>query len=382
MVEIEKLLEQEFPLEKGLIYLNHAAVSPWPRRTAEKVKRFADENVACGSSHYPEWIKTETALRQKLQMLINAPSSDDIALLKNTSEALSVVAYGLDWRVGDNIVISNQEFPSNRVVWESLKSYGVEVRQAVIDMQSDAPEQALIAACDHRTRLLSISSIQYATGYRIDLETLGYYCRMNDILFCVDAIQSLGAVNFDVQAIGADFVMADGHKWMLGPEGLALFYCAAHHRERLKLRQFGWHMLQEMTDYEQQQWRPSATARRFECGSPNMLGIHALDASLSLLLEIGMSMVEAKVIERAELMTEVINEMTNLELVTPDNPGRFGGIIAFKHKAIDSVKCYERLSTQNIRCAARGGNIRYSPHCYTPLTAITDALVAANQLKP
>ena len=380
MSAIDTLLAQEFSLEKDLIYLNHAAVSPWPARTAAAVTRFANENLTQGSMHYPQWVKTETALRQKLQRLVNAPSVDDIALLKNTSEALSVVAYGLDWRKGDNIVISDQEFPSNRVVWESLRTFGVEVRKAHIDMQSNTPEQALLTACDHRTRLLAISSIQYATGFRVDLETLGYYCRMNDILFCVDAIQSIGAVNFDVQAIAADFVMADGHKWMLGPEGVALFYCAAQHRERLKLHQFGWHMLENMTDYESQEWHPCHTARRFECGSPNMLGIHALDASLSLLVEIGITEVEARVIERAELMMAAIHEATNLELVTPDSPGRYGAIVAFRHKHLSAEQCQAQLNGQKVMCAARGGFIRYSPHCYTPLTAIGEALEKVNHL--
>lgn len=381
MTNTEHLLRQEFQLQTGLIYLNHAAVSPWPRRTADAVKKFADENLTVGSMHYLEWIKTETALRQKMQYLINAPKLEDIALLKSTSEALSVVAYGLDWRRGDNIVISDQEFPSNRVVWESLQSHGVEVRKAVIDMQSNTPEQALIAACDHRTRLLSISSIQYATGFRLDLETLGYYCRMNDILFCIDAIQSIGAVTFDVQTIGADFVMADGHKWMMGPEGLALFYCAEQHRDRLKLHQYGWHMLEHMTEYDKLDWRPSETARRFECGSPNMLGIHALNASLSLLLEVGMAEVEAKVIERAELMMEGINEAANLELVTPDTPGRYGGIVSFKHKTLKAEQCHQLLTAQHVICAARGGYIRYSPHCYTSPVAIAEALERANHLK-
>ena len=380
MADTKRLLDQEFLLENDLIYLNHAAVSPWPKRTADCVCQFARENLRLGSTHYPEWIRTEASLRQRIQTLINTPSVADIALLKSTSEALSVVAYGLDWRKGDNIVISDQEFPSNRVVWESLKNYGVEVRKAVIDMYSDTPEQALIAACDHRTRLLSISSIQYASGFRLDLETLGYYCRLNDILFCIDAIQSIGAMQLDVQAIGADFVMADGHKWMLGPEGVALFYCAAHHREKLKLRQYGWHMLEYMTDYDRQEWEPASTGRRFECGSPNMLGIHALNASLSLLLEIGMDTVEALLIERASLIMEQVNKAANLELITPETPGRFGGIVSFKHKTLDANRCYELLSALNIRCAARGGYIRFSPHCYTPLTAITEALEAANKL--
>lgn len=376
----EQTILNEFPLRPGLIYLNHAAVSPWPLRTALAIKQFAEENAAQGSLAYPHWLDIEAELRQQCRQLINAPGSDDIALLKNTSEALSVVAYGLDWSRGDNIVISDQEFPSNRIVWQSLQRYGVDVRIAHIDMQAKDPEQALMQCCDHRTRLLAISSIQYATGFRADLETLGSYCRTNDILFCVDAIQSIGAVSLDVQRIGADFVMADGHKWMLAPEGLALFYCSERIREKLTLRQYGWHMTQDYLNFNRTDWQPAAGGRRFECGSPNMLGIHGLHASLSLLLEAGMEQVESRVLERADMIMQAVQDSPRLELVTPAQPGRYGGIVAFRHKTIDAETCHQRLTQQQVSCAARGDAIRYAPHFYTTKDAITRAMTLVDAL--
>ena len=222
---LQQLIRREFPLRDDVHYLNHAAVSPWPRRTADAVCRFARENAEQGSLEYATWLRVESDLREQLRRLLNASSADDIALLKNTSEALSVVAHGVDWRDGDNVVISDQEFPSNRIVWESLAGHGVRVREVDLAAGPD-PEQALIGACDQRTRLLAISSVQYGTGLRTDLERLGQRCREREILFCVDAIQSLGTLPMDVKRNHADFVMADGHKWMLGPEGLAVFYCA------------------------------------------------------------------------------------------------------------------------------------------------------------
>src|SRR3569833_1397851 len=133
----------EFPLGDGLIYLNHAAVAPWPRRTAAAVQRFAEENVTEGARHYPRWSAVEAALRAQLRVILNAPHVDDIALLKNTSEGLSLVAYGLIWAAGDTVVISNEEFPSNRIVWESLRPYGVEVREARLPA-GISPEEALL----------------------------------------------------------------------------------------------------------------------------------------------------------------------------------------------------------------------------------------------
>ncbi len=367
---------QEFSLDAGICYLNHAAVAPWPRRTTLAVQQFAEENSRRGSWRYLEWLTIEDELRHQLAGLINAPSKNDIALLKSTSEALSIVAYGLDWQAGDNIVISNQEFPSNRIIWESLQHKGVEVRQ--VELASGAtPEAALCAATDHNTRLLSISSVQYASGLRMNLEQLGAHCRRHGILFCVDAIQSIGAVMFDVQAIQADFVMADGHKWMLGPEGLALFYCRPECYAQLSLNQFGWHMVEHPGDFDRHDWQPAATARRFECGSPNMLGIHALNASLAVLLEVGMPDVEAQVLERSEATISAVQATSSLQLISDTSPDRYAGIVSFRHKQIPSQTLYEALFRKGIFCACRGNAIRFSPHFYTPLDKIYTAVAAA-----
>ena len=359
------LTNKEFPLQDGLIYLNHAGVSPWPVRTTRAIKDFAEENMVQGSQNYLKWIEVETSLRQKAERLINAPSINDIALLKNTSEALSVVAYGLDWKTGDNVVSSDQEFPSNRIVWESLSKKGVELREADL-MSAETPEDALFSLVDDRTRLIAISSVQFSTGLRMDLDIIGELCRDRDILFCVDAIQSLGAVQFDAHEIRADFVMADGHKWMLGPEGLALFYSTPEARDRLDLKQYGWHMVEAAGDFDRKEWEIARTARRFECGSANMVGIHALNASLSLLLETGMDRVEDEVAKRSEYLFDKVRSEPGLELVTSMEAGRYAGIVTFRRKGIDNKELYDHLVSQNVVCAPRAGGIRLSPHFYTP----------------
>ena len=188
-----------FQLDENIIHLNHAAVAPWPVVTRDAVIDFARENTATGSQHYDRWMQTEQQLKQRLMQLINAASTDEIAILKNTSEGLSLIAQGLRFQAGDNIVIPAEEFPSNRVVWQALTAQGVDVR--LIPVQDVAePELALIAAMDAHTRLLSCSSVQFARGLRLDLVQIGNACRQNATLFCVDAIQSLGAIAFDVQA--------------------------------------------------------------------------------------------------------------------------------------------------------------------------------------
>ncbi len=363
----------EFQLDDTIIYLNHAAIAPWPQRSLKAVQAFAEDNATFGSTHYMQWLDVEARLREQLRELINAPSADDIALLKNTSEALSVVAFGLDWQPGDNIVSSNQEFPSNRVVWEALCRKGVSLRQA--DLSNEAtPEEALFAQVDKHTRLIAVSSVQYASGLQLDLHCIGEFCRQRGILFCVDAIQSLGAMQFDAQAMHADFVMADGHKWMLGPEGLAVFYCRAELREKLKLHQYGWHMTDAFIDFERRDWQPADTARRFECGSPNMLGIHALEASLALLQLHGMGNIEGRVLSNTRLLIDAIDASPSLELLTDPTPGRYAGIVTFRHHSFDNGELFKTLTEHGIQCAQRGGGIRFSPHYYTPVKKILQAV--------
>ncbi len=370
----------DFQLDDNIVYLNHAAVAPWPQHTRQAVQAFAQDNATLGSKHYLQWLETETRLRERLRALINAPATDDIALLKNTSEALSVVAFGLDWKAGDNIVSSNEEFPSNRVVWEALSHEGVSLRQADLH-DAETPEDALFAQVDEHTRLITISSVQYASGLQLDLRRIGEFCRQHAILFCVDAIQSLGAVRFDAQAIHADFVMADGHKWMLGPEGLAVFYCRAALRERLKLYQYGWHMTDAYVDFDRRDWQAADSARRFECGSPNMLGIHALAASLALLQEHGMKKIEKQVLANARLLIETIDASPSLELLTDPSPGRYAGIVTFRHRNCDNDSLFRHLTDHGVMCAQRGGGIRFSPHYYTPQEKIVQTVALSNDCR-
>jgi len=364
----------EFPLTSDLIYLNHAAVGVWSRRTAEAVRAFAHENMIQGATDYPAWMQVEDALRQQLKTLLHAPHSDDIALLKNTSEGLSIIAYGMDWQAGDNIVIAQQEFPSNRIVWESLASQGVQVRLA--DVSEDDPEAALLACCDARTRLLSVSSVQYGHGLRMDLQRLGAFCQQHGIFFCVDAIQSLGALDIDVQAIHADALIADAHKWLLGPEGIAVFYINQAWRERLTLRQFGWHMVEQVGDFDAQDWIPAHSARRFEAGSLNMLGIHALHAALSLTLELGMPHIERMLLERSFALMDMVMDDPKLELLSPTAWQRTSGIVSFRVLDYDiraHQHLYESLMHAKVICAHRAGGIRFAPHFYTPYTCFDTA---------
>lgn len=368
-------MHPEFPLTPGLIYLNHAAVAPWPRRTAEAVSCFGQENITQGASHYPRWSVIEKNLREQLAAFIGASSVGEIALVKNTSEAISFVAMGLEWSSGDNVVGTQEEFPSNRIPWEALSPQGVVYRQP--DLAVEDPEGAIIAAMDEKTRLVAISSIQYGSGLRLDLERIGAACQKRGCLFLVDAIQSLGAFPIDVQKIQADFLMADGHKWLLAPEGLGIFYIAERVLDRVRPTQFGWHMVERMGDYEARDWEPAHSARRYECGSPNMLGIRALAASLSLLMEEGMDSISNEILKRTATLVDLIQQQPTLELLSSTHHDRQSGIVVFKHQKMPNNALWSYLKNENVICAVRGGGIRYSPHFYTPLDQLEKAVSLA-----
>ncbi|MEJ2576006.1 MAG: aminotransferase class V-fold PLP-dependent enzyme [Gammaproteobacteria bacterium] len=366
-------LAREFRLDPDVAYLNHAAVAPWPARTAEAVARFAAENLQRGAQYYPRWLALERRLRERLARLLGAASADDIALLKSTSEGLSLVAHGLGWAGGENVVGVHADFPSNRVVWQSLTRYGVSFRGVDVVAATD-PEQALIDACDRDTRLLAVSSVHFVTGLRLDLARLGAFCRRRGILFCVDAIQSLGAVPLDVDACEVDFLAADGHKWLTSPEGLAVFYCRPELRERLTLYQYGWHMLEHPGDYDRLDWQPAATAARFECGSPNMLGIHGMEASLSLIEEVGSARIATRLAERLAWLDERLRGRIDWRVATPSEPERRAGIFTLVPASPAIAEAaYQHLVARSVVCANRGGGIRFSPHWHTPTAVLERA---------
>jgi selenocysteine lyase/cysteine desulfurase len=365
-------LSDELGLDDGLIYLNHAAIAPWPKRTVAAVQDFAAGCGSRGSQDYPHWQATEQRLRLRLAELIGAAAPEDIALAKSTSEALSFVAQGIDWQPGDNIVGIEQEFPSNRIVWEALGEQGVEYRRLDLTGSTD-PEADLLALCDQRTRLCAVSWVQYATGLRLDLVRLGEGLRERGVLFCVDGIQGLGALPFSLADVPADFVAADGHKWMLGPEGLALFWVRPTLRGSLRLTQHGWHMVEDMGNFGRKDWQPAASARRFESGSPNMLGIHALDASLSLLLEAGLDAVSSAIAERIARLVELVDSH-GLELLSPRMPAKRAGIVTFRVPEVDNQMLYRALMQRGLMCASRGGGLRFSPHAWTPPEQLQQAM--------
>jgi cysteine desulfurase/selenocysteine lyase len=214
---------REFPIVKNDIYLDHSGIAPISLRVKNAVQIFLEESAEGAAFNYPRWAQRVAEVRKICAQLINA-ETDEIAFIKSTSHGLSLVAEGMDLKSGDNVLFCDGDFPSNIYPWIHLKSKGVEVRNI-----SSQGGKILIEDIERLintwTRLIAVSSVHYANGFRIDLKRLGALCRKKGILLCVDAIQSLGLIPMDVREFNIDFLAADSHKWQLGPEGIGIFYC-------------------------------------------------------------------------------------------------------------------------------------------------------------
>ena len=355
-------MQDQFCIEVDRCYVNHAAISPWPLCTVAAVKQFADENGRDGPEHYASWIRRESELRKSLAMLLNAPSPADIALLKNTTEGICTVAFGLDLLAGDNIVIPCDEFPSNSLPWLAQASRGINIRQVDI-RQAENAETALFDAMDAHTRILAVSAVQWTDGFRLNLVKLGEYCQQRNVLFFVDAIQQLGALQLDVAAAQIDFLAADAHKWLLGPEGIAVFYCTAKAREHLNLQQVGWHMLENHWNFSGAM-PATKTARRFEAGSPNSMGQVAMLTSLQLLLDHGMENVEQQILANTACLLNGLQGIKGIQLTSRREVERRSGIVSFKPTLQAVNQLHDELQACGLRCSLRNGGIRLSPHFY------------------
>src|SRR5580704_4951775 len=271
----------QFPVTEKLIYLNHAAVAPLSHPAAEAMKWLADDALENGSLNYQKWLDTYQGLRNAAARLVNG-SPEEIALMKNTSEGIATIAMGLNWRAGDKIVAFKEEFPANQYPWQRLAERGV-----IIDWLSVTDPLDQIDEAARGARLVAISFVQYLTGFRADLVKIGEICKRRGAIFFVDAIQGLGAFPLDVSAAHIGALAADGHKWMLGPEGCGILYISRELQEQVAPVEFGWTNVASYNDYGSRDMTLRADAGRYECGTLNTIGCFGLRASIEFLLEVG-----------------------------------------------------------------------------------------------
>jgi len=362
---------EAFPVIDRHTWLNHAAISPWPAAVGDAMRGFVEMNVAQGPLGYAKWLDTEQSLRRRAAALIGA-EQDDLALIKNTSEGLSLIAAGLDWQPGDALVCCAGDFPSNLMPWHQLVPDFVDVREVPFDVRD--PETVLLGALDDDVRVLAVSSVRYDSGVRLDLDRLGHAAHRVGALLVVDAIQHLGALPMNVAEAPVDFVVGGSHKWLLAPEGLALFWSRPSARRRLRTLQTGWRMWPDMFNFERSDWTRPDTARRFEPGTLNMAGIHGLDASLELLQSIDPAARAEQLLDRTGWLIDGLARMPGIEIVTPAERGRRAGIVCFVPANRDPDAVLKRLASRSIFAARRGRSVRLSPNFYTPENQIERAL--------
>ena len=354
-------IRQEFPVVNHCTYLNHAAVGTLPVRAREAVQDYVADFNEHAASNYRDWEAAIETTRSRSAQLINA-APEQIAFVKNTTEGLCFAANGIDWRSGDNVVLNDLEFPSNVYPWFNLAQHGVETRM-VKSVHGRISVESIADRIDAGTRVLSISHVEFGHGFRNDIAALGALCRERGVCFVVDAIQSLGQTPVDVVAMGIDILTADGHKWLLSPEGIGIFYCAPHMTERLRLYEVGWNSVADAGNYDTYDPTPAPTARRFECGSHNTLGIHALGASLELLLEVEIEQIQRRLRLLTDLLVDGLRG-AGYRVLSPRGETEWSGIVTFDSPSHATEDLHRTLRSRQIIGARRGGGIRLSPHFY------------------
>ena len=352
----------EFPSRKSSIQFNHAAVCPLPARAADAIRAYADNLSLRGALDWKDWIRKADEVRVLAARLIGADSPASIAIVPNTSYGLNLVASGFPFQPGDSVVTTASEFPANLAPWVALRARGVEVRRVpTVDGAFEAAD--VEALCDGTTRVVSVSLVAFHTGFRAPVEELAARCRARGIVFGLDGIQGVGAQRVDVSGSGVDFLSADGHKWMLGPEGAGILFTTPALRARLT-PPAGWTNLDRAnpTDYRvPDALRFRADGVRFEPGALPTPALYALAASLSLLLEIGMPAVEARIARTLGVLVDGLPRL-GFAPVLFGGPPR-SGILAARPPAGKEARYFQkRAADENIVISAREGFVRFSPH--------------------
>jgi selenocysteine lyase/cysteine desulfurase len=346
-----------FPVRERLVYLNHAAVAPLCRPAAEAMRWLAADAMEFGSLHYGAWLETYEGLRVAAARLIGA-SRGEIALVKNTSEGIATIAMGLDWRSGDKIVAFREEFPANYYPWKRLEETGVRVEWLSYLDPLDRIDQACRGA-----RLLAISFVQYLSGHRVDLEAIGEICHRHGCAYLVDAIQGLGAFPVDVRRAHIDALAADGHKWLLGPEGCGILFVSQEFQESVRPVEFGWTNVAGYADYASRDMTLRPDAGRYECGTLNTIGCYGLRASIELLLEVGAEAIAPAVQRLGDLIADGV-QAKGYEVLGNRSQANGAGIVSFRKAGLEAGAIVLRLNAAGVTAAPRQGWVRVSPHFY------------------
>ncbi len=358
---LPEAFRRQMPIAEKWAYFDHAAVSPLPQPARHAIAAWAEEATCEGDTVWPQWSQRVEDLRQLAARMIGADSAE-IALVRSTSHGISLVAEGFPWQPGDNVVTLADEFPTNQYPWLNLADRGVETRRVPVG-DGGVDLNRLAEACDRRTRIVSLSWVGYASGWRADLDQVTDLVHRCGALLLVDAIQALGVFPLDVRRTPIDFLAADGHKWMLGPEGAGVFYLRREHLDRLRPVGVGWNSVAHAHDFGRIElvWRP--TAERFEGGSQNMVGMIGFRASLELLAEFGAPALSARVLEITDFACRQLEEIGGV-IKSDRRREHSSGIVSFDLPGRDLAAVRQHCLERRVVLSHRGGRLRISPHAY------------------
>ncbi|TWU47232.1 putative cysteine desulfurase [Rubripirellula tenax] len=384
----EKLLSEpwkwwrdQMPVARKIAYFDHAAVAPLSQPAATAIAELTNDALTSGDSNWPSWSARLGNLRKSASSLLNC-SIDEICLIPNTTTGINFVADGWPWEPGDNVILPNGEFPSNLFPWMNQKSKGVEVR--IVPRRSDAYGESevsvddLIDRIDASTRIIAVSWVGYASGFRMDIDSLVHRAHERGVAVFLDAIQGLGMYPLDLAKTPVDFLAADGHKWLLGPEGAGVAMIRRDHLDRLRCGTVGWGSVKNSHNYNAPAFDLKDDATRFEPGSPNMLGGAALAASMEIFLRVrhvhGDQAIENRVLDLTEQLDQKLSGVGATTSLPADRRHR-SGILNFSLPGVAAATFRERAIEQNIVLSCRGAGVRASVHAYNDDDDI-DRLVA------
>ncbi|MGQ9598127.1 MAG: aminotransferase class V-fold PLP-dependent enzyme [Anaerolineae bacterium] len=351
-----------FPVTQRYAYLNHASAAALPVPVVQAMDRYLASQTQCGSQALVGWDDRLEEIRCLAARLIGA-HRDEIVFTSSVSHGLNLVAAGLDWQPGDNLICAETEFPANVYPWLNLRRRGVEVRFAPAHCHRIRVED-VAALMDARTRLVAISFVEFSTGYRNDLDAMVALCRERGVYLCVDGIQGLGALQFSVAHTPVDFLATHAAKWMLGPIGVGFLYVRRELLLRLEPVMTGWRGVVERDNYFRYDSPLRDSGERFEPGSLNHVGLVGMGAAIELLLSVGLAEIEARILALTDTLIAGL-QARNCSIETPIAHRRErSGIVCFRHLQIPSETLAERLLAAGVIISLRGEVIRVSPHFY------------------
>lgn len=349
---------------KGVVYFNHAATSPLSTRVVDAMTRHLEERSYGKIETYTDDIQQVAETRNALHQLIHAESPERIAFTGNTSDALNIVAAGIAWEQGDKVLLNDLEFPANVYPYLHLRRLGVEIETIKCPTGAITSEM-IYETIKPQTRLVALSAVQFLTGYRADLATIGEICRHRGIIFTVDGIQAVGAIDIDVQKMKIDALSAGSQKWQMGPHGTGFLYLTEELQARVHQKYLGWLGVYNPWNFFDYNQPLASSARRYESGTLNISGIWGLHTAISTLLEFGIPQIQSHVLALTQLLTDELQKIDGVHLVSPTHASERAGIVTLQLPPdVSPNAVFEALQQRSILIALREGKLRYSPHFY------------------